>query len=340
MTEFLVNYGLFLLKAMTIVVAIIFTLLGVLVVSTGRDKQKAKLNIKNINDYYTSLKDQLNHEILSKKELKKKIKEEKKLQKEKRESQEKGLEPYRRKIFVVDFEGDIKASSVKNLREEVTAIATIATPKDEVLVKINSTGGIVHGYGLAAAQLQRLRTRGIQLTVAIDKVAASGGYMMACVGNTILAAPFAVIGSIGVVAQIPNFHRYLDKHNVDIELLTAGKYKRTLTLLGKNTDRARKKAQEDIEDVHALFKNFIKQNRSIVDIEEIATGEYWHGTHALEKRLVDRLITSDDYLLNASKGADIYEIGYQTRKTWSEKISEKVSIILQACFDQATSRYF
>lgn len=231
MTEFLVNYGLFLLKAITIVLAIIFTLFGVLAVSAGRNKQKAKLNIKNINDYYTDLRDQLNYETLNKKELKKKIKEEKKFEKEK--SQKKDLEPYRRKIFVVNFEGDIKASSVKNLREEVTAIATIATPKDEVLVKINSTGGLVHGYGLAAAQLQRLRTRRIQLTVAIDKAAASGGYMMACVGNTILAAPFAVIGSIGVVAQIPNFHRYLDKHNVDIELLTAGKYKRTLTILGK-----------------------------------------------------------------------------------------------------------
>lgn len=337
MMEFLLNYSLFLLKAMTIVVAIVFSLLGILMVSTARNKEKGKLNIKNINDYYADLKDQLNHETLSKKALKDKVKQEKKIEKEKKKLQEKDLESYRRKIFVLNFDGDIKASSVKNLREEITAIATIASPKDEVLVKINSTGGVVHGYGLAAAQLQRLRTRRIQLTIAIDKAAASGGYMMACVGNTILAAPFAVIGSIGVMAQIPNFHRYLDKHNVDIELLTAGKYKRTLTVLGKNTDKGRKKAQEDIEDVHVLFKNFIKQNRPIVDIEEIATGEYWYGIRALEKQLVDRLITSDDYLLNASNGADIYEISYQAKKAWPERVSEKISSTVQASIDKAIS---
>ena len=220
MIEFLMNYGLFLLKAITIALAIIFTLIGILAISTGRNKQRNKLNIKNLNNYYASLREQLNHEISSKKELKNKIKQEKKLKKEKKGIQEKDSESYRRKIFVLNFEGDIEASSVKNLREEITAIATIVTPKDEVLVKINSTGGLVHGYGLAAAQLQRLKTRGIQLTIAIDKAAASGGYMMACVGNTILAAPFSVIGSIGVIAQIPNFHRYLDKHNVDISALS------------------------------------------------------------------------------------------------------------------------
>ena len=203
-----------------------------------------------------------------------------------------------------------------------------------MLVKINSGGGVVHGYGLAAAQLDRLKAKRVQLTVAIDKIAASGGYMMACVGDTILAAPFAIIGSIGVVAQIPNFHRYLDKHDIDIELLTAGKFKRTLTLLGKNTKEARQKAQEDIEDIHALFKNFIAHHRPSINIENVSTGEYWHGTRALEKQLVDRLITSDDYLLNASNTADIYEIKYQTKKNWSEKISSAVQAGINNSIDK------
>lgn len=335
MMLFLTDYGLFLLKTITCVAAILLTLAGILAISSGRNKSKSQLSIKNLNQYYDEMKTVLQHAIFDKKTLKNNIKAEKKLakekEKEKEKLQKKGIAPYRRKIFVIQFEGDIKASSVKDLREEITAILTTATVKDEVLVKINSTGGMVHTYGLAAAQLQRLRTHSIQLTVAIDKAAASGGYMMACVANTVLAAPFAIIGSIGVVAQIPNFHRYLDKHAIDVELLTAGKFKRTLTLFGKNTDKGRSKAQEEIEEVHDLFKDFIKKNRPIVDIEAIATGEHWYAVTAIDKQLVDRLITSDDYLLTASHTADIYEVSQEAKKTWPERFSN----VVQACIDKA-----
>ena len=108
-------------------------------------------------------------------------------------------------------------------------------------------------YGLAASQMQRIRDKKLKLTVCVDKVAASGGYMMAVVADKIIAAPFAVLGSIGVLAQVPNFHRLLKKHDVDFEMLTAGKYKRTLTMFGENTDKGREKFQEDIEDTHVLF---------------------------------------------------------------------------------------
>ena len=225
-----------------------------------------------------------------------------------------------KKIFVLDFKGNIKASGVSALREEITAILTVATDKDEVVALLESGGGTVHGYGLGASQLRRIRDRGIKLTAAVDKVAASGGYMMACVADRIIAAPFAIVGSIGVLAQIPNFHRLLKKLDIDFEQITAGDYKRTLTLFGENTARDREKFQAELEDTHALFKEFVRDNRAQVDLDRIATGEHWYGKRALELQLVDELMTSDDYLSNAARDADIYRIKYQRKKPVAERV--------------------
>jgi serine protease SohB len=205
---------------------------------------------------------------------------------------------------------------VASLREEVTAVLTAAQAEDEVIVRLESAGGLVHGYGLAASQLLRIRDRRLKLTVAVDKVAASGGYMMACVADRIIAAPFAILGSIGVIAQLPNFNRLLKKHDVDFEQFMAGEHKRTVTLFGENTDKGRQKFQEEIEDVHALFKDFVKTHRPQVDLERVATGEHWFGARALESRLVDELRTSDDVLLDASASADLYEVVYTGKKPW------------------------
>ena len=112
----------------------------------------------------------------------------------------------------------------------------------------------------------------IGMNATFDKVAASGGYMMACIGDRILSAPFAVLGSIGVVAQIPNLHRLLKKHDVDYEVLTAGEYKRTLTVFGENTDKGRQKFQEDLELTHVLFKDFVSRYRPQLDIDQVLGG--------------------------------------------------------------------
>ena len=223
---------------------------------------------------------------------------------------------------MINFKGDIKASEVESLREEITSILTVVKTSDEVVLILESSGGTVHGYGLAASQLKRIRDREISLTVAVDKIAASGGYMMACVANKIIAAPFAIIGSVGVLAQLPNFHRLMKKYNIDYEQLSAGEYKRTLTLFGENDDKDREKFQEELEDTHELFKEFIKDNREQVDIDKIATGEHWYGKRALDLQLVDELITSDDYLYTAAADADadIYEIAQIRKKPVSEKL--------------------
>ncbi|BBR74416.1 protease SohB [Acinetobacter baumannii] len=225
------------------------------------------------------------------------------------------------KIFVLDFKGDIQASAVENLREEITLIlATAKAGRDRVVVRLESHGGMVHGYGLAAAQLVRLRDAGFHLTICVDKVAASGGYMMACIANEIISAPFAVVGSIGVVAQVPNFNRLLKEHNVDFELYTAGQYKRTVTMFGENTPEGKAKFEEELQQTHVLFKHFVEKYRPQLNVDKVATGEHWYGQDALDLNLVDKLQTSDEYLLALLPQHDVYVINTRKKATLGEKL--------------------
>ncbi len=236
---------------------------------------------------------------------------------------------------MLNFDGDLEASDTENLREEITALLQVATAEDEVVVKVESPGGVVHGYGLAASQLLRIRERGIPLTVCVDKVAASGGYLMACVANRIVAAPFAILGSIGVVAQVPNFHRVLKKHDVDFKEYTAGEYKRTVSLFGEITPKGEERFQERLHDTHILFKNFVHRFRPQVDLGKVATGDYWFGEEALHLGLVDELKTSDDLLLSFDKETPIFELNYQVKHTLADKLSGIVGQALTKSLHQA-----
>ena len=298
--NFFAQYGLFLLKSLTLVISILMLVAGVM--TLGR-KPKPKLEITSLNEQARDMKNRMMKEILDKKPEKiKKSKETKP------------------SLYVLDFVGDIKASQVEQLREEISAILTIAKKGDEVVLRLESPGGSVNGYGLAASQLQRLRDKHIPLTVCIDKIAASGGYLMACVATNIVAAPFAIIGSIGVVAQLPNFHRWLKKNDIDVELLTAGEYKRTLTLFGENTEKGRKKFQDDLEKIHEKFREYVLTNRQQLDMDEVATGEHWLAKDALDLRLVDMLKTSDDYILGKMNGFNAYKIAIHAKQTFVGKL--------------------
>ncbi|HBO70993.1 MAG TPA: protease SohB [Acinetobacter sp.] len=225
------------------------------------------------------------------------------------------------KIYVLDFKGDVQASAVDTIREEITLIlATAKAGHDRVVVRLESPGGMVHGYGLAAAQLVRLRDAGFNVTICVDKVAASGGYMMACIANEIISAPFAVVGSIGVVAQVPNFNRLLKQHNVDFELYTAGEYKRTVTMFGENTPEGKAKFEEELQQTHSLFKHFVEKYRPQLEVAKVATGEHWYGEDARELNLVDKLQTSDEYILSLLPKHDVYVINTRKRPTFGEKL--------------------
>lgn len=311
----LFQLAMFAAKAMIVALVIIIILFAFfMLLAKGKEKIKAHLSIKNLNEKYEEATEHILHETYNKKQLKKFYKD----KKAEKKANDKIL---RNSIFVIDFVGDMKASTVTNLTEEINAILGAATSADEVFVKIDSGGGLVHAYGLAAAQLMRVRAKNIPLTVAIDKIAASGGYLMACVANKIIASPFAIVGSIGVIVQLPNFHRILKEKNVDYEMHTAGEFKRTITIFGENTEEGREKLQEEIEDIHSLFKNQIQMHRPQVDINKVATGEHWLGQQALGLKLVDEIKTADEYLLEKSKTAKVVEISYQIRKPILSKLT-------------------
>lgn len=326
--EFIAQYGLFLLKSLTIVFAVFIAFASMAALGQRhRDKEhKGHIEIKSLNENFDDMERVMKDKILNDDDLKKEKKNKKKALKLKQQqakqakSDSSSGDTRKKRIYVIRFKGDIKASGVTTLRNEISAITTIADTQDEVVLCLESAGGMVHNYGLAASQLQRLNHKNIPLTVAIDTVAASGGYMMACLGDKIIAAPFAVIGSIGVLAQLPNFHRLLKKHDIDFECLTAGEYKRTLTIFGENTDKDREKFMKDLEDTHALFKDFVAEHRSQVTIDDVATGEAWYGKRALDKQLVDLLQTSDEYLMDQRDSCDIYAVQYIQKKTLPQKI--------------------
>jgi serine protease SohB len=316
--EFFLQYGLFLAKTLTFVAAAVFVI-GAAAAASRKSREPGGLVVRSLNDRYRSMIDTLRQSILPKKAFK----AIRKTQKEERKAREKS-DDSRRRVYVIDFKGDIKATAVANLRHEISAVLALATRSDEVLVRLENYGGMVHEHGLAAAQLVRVREKGIPLTVSVDRAAASGGYLMACAADRIVAAPFAIIGSIGVLAQIPNFYRMLDEHGVKVEQLKAGRYKRTVTMFGENSDADRDKLREELEDVHHLFRELIAQYRPGVDLDQVATGEHWYGRRALELGLIDEIATSDDLLVARLEDADLYQVNWKGRKTLSEKVAAAV----------------
>ncbi|HHX8668191.1 protease SohB [Vibrio sp. 811] len=329
--EFLLDYGLFLAKIITVVAAIIVLLIIAKSAGGKSGAAKGELEITNLSEQHKQSVEQLEHHLHDDAFIKARDKAVKKEEKEKNKSREKEIkqaskdgsldskrEPH---LFVLDFNGSIDAKEVASLREEITAILAVAREGDEVLLRLESGGGMVHGYGLASSQLDRIKAAGLPLTISVDKVAASGGYMMACVADKIVSAPFAIVGSIGVIAQIPNFNKLLKKHDIEYEQLTAGEYKRTLTMFGENTDKARDKFKQELEETHVLFKDFIRERRPSLDLDKVATGEHWFGTQAKELGLVDDISTSDDIVVAACKDKTVLSVHYVQKKKLADKLA-------------------
>ncbi len=299
--DMIYNYGFFLLKTITILAAVL-VVIGAIV--SQKKKSPGELHSQCLNEEISSQKLKLTKKYKLKFSKKEKKPELKNLP----------------KAYIVDFKGDIKATQTEQLREEITTILSIFQPGDEVMIRIDSPGGAVNGYGFAASQLERLRNNNVYFSVCIDQIAASGGYLMACIANRIYAAPFAIIGSIGVVAQLPNLHKWLKKHDIDFEQITAGEYKRTLTIFGENTEEGRKKFREDLQLIHTNFKNQVSTYRPQLNIETVATGEHWLARDALQLGLVDDLKTSDDWVLEKTGEFQVIQL----QKTKNQSLQEKL----------------
>jgi len=351
--DFLSQYGLFLAETVTLVIAIA-VVIGIAVSAGTRNRggDDGQIEVRKLNERYYSMRDVLMSQRLDEKDYKKHLKEEKKAEKKaEKNKQHKSKQVASaaaeqtsddnkpdRCVYLLRFDGDIRAAAVESLREEISAILSAADAGDEVVVVLESGGGMVHSYGFASSQLARIRDKGLKLTICIDKVAASGGYMMACVADHIIAAPFAMVGSIGVVAQVPNFHRLLKKNDVDVEVMTAGEHKRTLTMFGRNTDAARDKFREELEDTHALFKAFVHTYRPDLDISKVSTGEVWYGQQALELKLIDAIGTSDDYLQQVADTATLLDVRYVEKKNLQERLGLAVESAVERGVDKALAR--
>ena len=341
--EYIIEYGVFLAKVVTIVVSIVF-ILGVAFSNSNRREKGGKkgvIRVSYLNEYYENLSDSLKIAVLDKPTLKllekaekKKAKSEEKKSKKRAKNNAKTLDlktsketiitpedERKKRVFVLNFEGDVGAESVSSLREEITTVLSLADESDEIVLRLESPGGMVHAYGLASSQLLRIRNAGIPLTICVDKVAASGGYMMACLADRLIAAPFAIIGSIGVLVQLPNFSRVLQNYDVDYEIISAGEYKRTLTTFGEITEKGREKVKEEVETIHDVFKKWVKEYRPAVEIDKIATGETWLGSQAKDRYMVDDIRTSDEILVEAVKEHDVYEVEYEIPKSIQDKLA-------------------
>lgn len=328
--ELLIELSIFLAKAIVSVIAIVMTVAGISAVVSRSKPERGELSLKNVSERLEDMNHYLNSQVLDKKSFKR-------YQKQLKTSKKTNKKPTANS-YVIHFKGSLDANEVASLREEVSAVLAIAKPHDEIIVTIESGGGMVHGYGLAASQLARIRDANIPLTVCIDKVAASGGYMMACVANTIVAAPFAIVGSIGVIAQIPNFNKVLKKHDVEFEQHTAGTFKRTLTMFGENTDDARQKFKQELEQTHILFKQFVQRYRSQLEIETVSTGEHWFGQQALDLNLIDELKTSDDWIHHRALNRNVFEVKYKIKQSLADKINKNASFMINTLLQTLTQR--
>ncbi|CAL4322119.1 Probable protease SohB [Buchnera aphidicola (Neophyllaphis podocarpi)] len=329
--QLITNYLLFLIKFTTIILFIIFIIFIITYFKDRMSKNTGKLIISSLNDHYKEMKDTINLN-----RTKEKINKETEQQKIQNNNYKFKIfknffrktkiysNIYKPNLYVLDFKGSINANEVDYLKEEISAIISTAKKEDQVLLRLESSGGVIHGYGLAAMQLHRLRQEGIKLIVSVDKIAASGGYMMACVGNHIMASPFAILGSIGVVAQIPNFNKLLKKYNIDIELHTSGNYKRNLTLLGNNTEKDRIRFKKELNIAHNVFKSFISRMRPCVKINKVSNGKHWFGSIAIKKKLIDSLGTSDEFLLNKNRDFNLICIKYLNNKNSFINIKNKI----------------
>jgi serine protease SohB len=343
--EFLAEYGLFLAKAVT-VLGVILVVIGALFSSKQKLEQSGSIKTQHINKVLKLMKDQINDVLLTDEQHKQVAKAEKKAEKDKKKLEKKKAKKAKNsknlktededdssRLFVLDFDGDKEGSEVESLRREVTALLSVANKNDQVFVRVESPGGMVHTYGLAAAQLERIKGAGLHLTISVDKVAASGGYLMACIADKLIAAPFAIVGSIGVLVEITNFNRLLKKHDIDVEMLTAGEYKHTISMLGEITPEAREKTILELAAVHEMFKNFVSKYRPQLDISKVATGEYWHGSQAIELQMVDELITSDEYLCKkCDEEIDVFEISFKQKET----IGDRLGISLSTTIDRVS----
>ena len=332
---FWLDIAAFLVKAIIIVAAVggLAILIARLAVTTEDKDKEPRIRVRSLNERYEDMRDTLSAGLVDRKAMKALMKAQKKARKAAK------ADEGRKRVFVLAFRGDLRASAVKRLGREIDAVLTVArAATDEVALRLESPGGTVTGYGLAAAELLRLRERKVKVTALVDQVAASGGYMMAAAADRIVAAPFAVVGSIGVVAPIPNLHRLLKKNDVDFEEMTAGEYKRSVSVLGEITPAGREHFRGKLDDMHGAFKAHVARCRPSMDIARVANGDTWLASEALPLGLVDEIMTGDEWLFRARESARLVEVTTEAHKSILERLMSGMGAMARRAGDFALAR--
>ncbi len=323
----------FALKALIIVVAIGGLAILIVRLMRSAEPKDREIKVRSLNERYDDMRDAMNGALLDKKQRKAHLKARKKALKALR-----GEAPGKR-IFVMAFKGDMRATAVKQLGQQIDAVLTVARPgADEVVLRLESPGGTVTGYGLGAAEILRLREHKLKVTASVDQVAASGGYMMASAADRIVAAPFAVVGSIGVVAPIPNLHRLLKKNEIDFEEMTAGEWKRSVSVLGEISPAGREHFRGKLEDTHGAFKAHVGRCRPKVDIARVANGDTWLASEAVDLELVDEIATGDELLFRARESARLYEVSVEARKNLLQQLLSGFGAAARSAADFVAAR--
>ena len=164
--------------------------------------------------------------------------------------------------------------------------------------------------------------------------------MMAVVADRIVASRLAVIGSIGVVGQVPNVHRLLKRFDIDVLEMTAGTNKRPVSLIGPLTDQGIETFKKQLSDTHRLFRDHVHRFRPQLDIEAVSNGDIWHGVDALTHGLIDEIATSDEMIDRARHEGDldVFSIRWRQAKNLRERLEESVSLITEKALMRALQR--
>lgn len=229
-------------------------------------------------------------------------------------------------VFVIDYVGSMMASEVVYLTAKIDAIILKSNKDDEVVINITSPGGAVSGYGLVASQIKRLKTAGLKITATVDTVAASGGYMAAVVSDEIIAAPFAMVGSIGVVANVMIYEELLKNIGIQTNVYTSGDSKRTVVPSRVPNAEEEAKLEAQLEEIHSRFKDHVLSFRPDIDEDKVFTGQAFLAADAINFGLVDKIGTSDELLLNLYKdGHRLIEVQFIIEENIGGSVTKQVS---------------
>ena len=180
-------------------------------------------------------------------------------------------------------------------------------PIKALVVRINSPGGSAAASQEIHAELKKVREKGKLVVVSMADMAASGGYMIACAADYIVANPATITGSIGVIIDATNTQGLYDLLGIEYEVIKSGEFKDTLNPARPLTDAEKELLATMVDDIYGQFVDLVVEGRGLnrEKVLAYADGRILTGRQALEAGLVDELGNLYDALDIAAEKAGI-----------------------------------